>query len=365
MKLRKCYLLMTAAAIATTMASCSDDDNDFKIDPDSPSVSEGAYILNQGNFYSNIEGGLNVINYSGSSAGNVFKAANGRSIGDTPQCGVAYGSKIYVGTYESNTVEIINRSDYKSLKQIQLGADKTGFAGTQPRSMAAIDGKVYISMYDGYVCKLDTLTMKIEASVKVGPNPEQICIYRNRLYVPNSDGMNYPNYGKTATEIDLNNFTVSRTFEVGLNPNKFMSDENGLYVLCMGDYEKTAAKIYRVNTHDYSVTALADATLAATGDDEIFLINAPFSGGDITYSIYDTDHDRLQAWAIPEKPAYPSGIAVDEISDKVLVTSYVMNGQWPSYDAPGYVNVYDEDTLLFIRKFNIGSGPSCIFFNAL
>ena len=101
------------------------------------------------------------------------------------------------------------------------------------------------------------------------------------------------------------------------------------------------------------------------GDDEIFLINAPFSGGDITYSIYDTDHDRLQAWAIPEKPAYPSGIAVDEISDKVLVTSYVMNGQWPSYDAPGYVNVYDEDTLLFIRKFNIGSGPSCIFFNAL
>ena len=122
------------------------------------------------------------------------------------------------------SVEIINRSDYKSLKQIQLGADKTGFAGTQPRSMAAIDGKVYISMYDGYVCKLDTLTMKIEASVKVGPNPEQICIYRNRLYVPNSDGMDYPNYGKTATEIDLNNFTVSRTFEVGLNPNKFMNN---------------------------------------------------------------------------------------------------------------------------------------------
>ena len=362
--MKKIYLFMAAGLIAATVTSCKDNDDVTPPNPDKPTVSAGAFILNQGNSYSNIEGGLFAIDYSnGNVDANVFKTANGRSLGNTPQCGIAYGSNIYIGVFESNTIEVISRADYKTVKQIQLGKDKTGFDGTAPRSMAAKDGKVYISMYDGFVCRLDTAKMALDASVQVGNNPEKIAIYNNRLYVPNSDGMSYPNYGKTASEIDLGTFTVSRTFEVGLNPSQFLVNEDGLYVLCLGNYNDVPGMIYRVGS-DYKLTEIAAATMAAAGDDELFLINAPYYGDGISYNVYDTDDNKLKEWTMNQKPDYPSGIAVDEVGDKILVSSYVMNGQWPSYDAPGYVNVYDEDNFLFIRKYTIGSGPTCIFFNA-
>ena len=38
-----------------------------------------------------------------------------------------------------------------------------------------------------------------------------------------------------------------------------------------------------------------------------------------------------------------------------------MNGKYPSYDLPGYVNVYD-DRFRFQTKYEIGAaGPACIF----
>ncbi len=59
---------------------------------------------------------------------------------------------------------------------------------------------------------------------------------------------------------------------------------------------------------------------------------------------------------------YPSNIAVDKVGARILVSSYVMNGLYPSYDAPGYLNVYSTDNAL-VRKYEIGAGPTCIFFN--
>lgn len=39
-----------------------------------------------------------------------------------------------------------------------------------------------------------------------------------------------------------------------------------------------------------------------------------------------------------------------------------MNGQYPSYDLPGYVNVYDATDFSLLYKTNIGAaGPACIF----
>ena len=47
-------------------------------------------------------------------------------------------------------------------------------------------------MYDGYLARLDTLTMTIDKSVAVGANPDQIALHYDKIYVPVSEGMNYP-----------------------------------------------------------------------------------------------------------------------------------------------------------------------------
>ena len=59
--------LIAYAFIAATMTgftSCSDDDEPMPKDPDFPTLSSGAYVLNQGSYSKKIEGALNVIDYT-------------------------------------------------------------------------------------------------------------------------------------------------------------------------------------------------------------------------------------------------------------------------------------------------------------
>lgn len=356
------YYLWAAAAMAFAFTSCSDDDGPGMPDPDYPTVSEGIYVLNQGQYYSGIEGSLNVLGYSAQqSLQDVFKTANGRSLGDTPQTGVAYGSKIYIGVCESNTVEIIRRSDYKTIKQIKLDGSN-GIAGKQPRSMVSHNGKVYISMYDGYVARLDTLTLEIDKSVQVGPNPEIMALHNNKLYVPNSDGMNYAvSYGKTASEVDLATFTVTKTFEVPLNPYQFYSIDGRLFLLSKGDYASVMGALYEING-DYTNTKLCEATLAGAGRDCIYMVNDPFYGAGVAeYKQFNLADNQVTDWEIT-RPDYPNCIYYDNLSGNLMIASYIYDGPYPSFTLPGYVNVYTPDGS--VKKYNVGVGPAWIFTNS-
>ena len=241
--------ICVATLMAQALTSCSSDDEPVVDEPLIPAVTSGAFLLNQGNYSNKIEGSLNLLDFTTSTmTQNVFTTVNGRSLGSTPQCGVIYGSKMYIGMYESNTIEILDLRTCESLKQIRL---ENSTNGQQPRSMATDGGKVYISMYDGYVARLDTASMEIDASVKVGPNPEIITIYSGRIYVPNSDGMNWQNgYGTTASIVTLNPFKVESTFEVPLNPYKFFVRGSNLYLLSRGNYGDQQAAVYRIDGED-------------------------------------------------------------------------------------------------------------------
>lgn len=359
MKTTKLTTYFLGMSLLAGLISCSKSDEP-ETSVDDNATNGDVYVLNQGNYYNGVEGSFNILNYNSNEAETgVFQKINQRSLGACPQCGVAYGSKIYIGVYESNTIEIINKNDYKSLSQIKL--DETGVSGTGPRSMIATGGKVYISMFDGYVARLDTTSMQIEASVKVGPNPEIMALYNGKLYVPNSDGLNENFiYGKTASEIDLSSFTVSRTFEVPENPNKFMASENGLYLLCNGNYYDVAAKIYKINS-DLSFTEIDNATVAEVCGDYICYVNDPFYGSGIAdYRKYNLQTGKISDWEI-EKPEYTNTIFYDRTSDKILIGSLKYYGnQYPSFDLPGYVAIYDSNGT-HLKDIPIGSGPACFF----
>ncbi len=348
-------LMMSAA-----MISCSDDDDTpDPVLPETPSLNT-AYILSQGNLRKNIEGSLDVMNLDNNSVTvGVFKSVNGQSLGNTPQAAVRYGSKIYIGAYQSNLIHIIDAKTYRLVKQLSL-ANETG---QEPRSLVAKGGKVYISMYNGYVSRLDTLTQRIDATVKVGPNPEIIAIKGDYLYVPNSDGMNYAvGYGTTASKINLNDFEAApATFTVGLNPCQFVTNGTDLFLLCKGNYNDVASMVYHVDDSGNS-EPVAEATLVDIKDNNLYLINAPYGNPEIGYSIYNIATKQTSPMiAQGDGVDSPAAIAVKPGTGDIFITSYNMDNGYASYSTPGYIVRYDANGKR-LTKQAVGTGPCAIFF---
>ena len=78
-----------------------------------------AYVLNEGNYGSN-NSSLSLINLaSGAIENDVFSTAYGRGLGDLAQDVVVYGAKAYITVSTSNTIEVMNLTDNKSI-QIKL-----------------------------------------------------------------------------------------------------------------------------------------------------------------------------------------------------------------------------------------------------
>lgn len=367
--MKKISKFICIASFLPLFISCSKDE-DAKIEPvipGSPTASQGIYALTEGNFYNGIEGGLNVLNFeTGKVDKNVFKTANGRSIGDTPQCGVAYGSKIYVGTSESNTIEVFDRFTWKSIKQIKV-ADFTN--GGYPYSMVADKGKIFISMFGGNLARLDTLSLSFDKIVPVGNNPDKIALYNNKIFVPISDGMNYPDYGTTAVVVDPVSMLIEKTFTTDVNPVEFFSVKNRLFLLCMGNYSMDPATLipstlYEVKS-DYSLERICNATIVSGFGDNIAIINQPFSmtGSEpvCEYKLYSLNNGTLSDWNI-DRPDYANSMYYDEAAGSMLIASYVMGGAYPSYVLPGYVNQYDSKGEHVVHKYELGAAGRVCFF---
>lgn len=359
-------ILLSGCIPALTFTACSDD-NEEPGKPDVPSgpevIVDAAYVLNQGNSYSGIDGGLSVIDLNTLTAENdVFKSKNGRTLGSTPQCGVVYGSKIYVGASESYTIEVIDRFTFKSIEKISLEKSQEG---RSPRSMVATGGKIYVCLYEGYVARLDTTKYNIEATVKVGANPDIMCLHDGKLYVPNSEGMNYLEnkpYGTTASVVTLNPFKEEDVITVPLNPTKFMSDGSNLYLLSMGNYFDVPSAVYKITTD--GAEKIADATVATTGSHTLLIGNNPYvaEGSMLTYTLVNTQTGEQTPVSFEDAPA-PSNVGIDPNTGNIIITTYDKPaGMFADYEAPGWTCVYGTE-LNLMKKFRTGSGPAAIFFN--
>lgn len=344
---------------AVLILTACGDDNDVVKSPDFPDTSNGAFLLYQGQMYDKIDGALDLLDYSTSKLTmNIFKTANGRSLGDTPQCGLVYGSCIYIGMSDSNTIEIINRKTFKSKKQIKL---ENSTQGQFPRSMVAFGGKVYIAMFDGYLARLDTISGTIDASVKVGPNPENIALHGSRIYVPNSDGMSYntTGYGKTASVVTLQPFAVEKTIEVPLNPYEFLSCGEQLFLVSKGDYGSVKASLYKIEGEN--ATFIANASMACVGENKIIYADPIWGRTDTYYGIYNVSNGQTQSLDI-KNVEYPCGMNYDKISKRLIIASHFTERDYPLYTMPGYVCEYDKEGN-FIKKYEGSIGPANIFFD--
>lgn len=364
----KKYLLGLAVLLMGTavMTSCNDDNDGPK--QTIQYYSNGAYIVNAGNMDSKIDGSVTFIDYSTNQATQkLFFEANGRNLGGTVNDGAVYGSKVYIISTDENTVEVVDKKTFRSIKQIKT-TDLLGAAeGKSPRHIICGNGNIYVSTYGGYVAAIDTVSFSLQKKYQVGSYPEGLAGYGNYIVVANSD---YGSGNGTLSQINLQTGEVStKKIEGVVNPTKvFFANNGNLYVLDGGSYDANWNQIgagLKLITNG-TATNIVDCTMACLYNGaKFYYINAPYGASETKYGAYNVENGESVAWEPSEKPVSPSEIAVDPVEGGVYILSYVMgDGGYADYSANGYVVEYNNLTGTKVNQWSTGVGPTAMFFDA-
>ena len=376
----KKYLLGLAVLLMGTavMTSCSDDNDGPKTYLQE--YSTGAYVVNSGNMYNKIESSLTAIDYASSTATQkVFKAANGRSLGNTANDGIVYGNKIYLAVDQSNTIEVIDKKTKQSIKQIKTTELLGNAEGAEPRHIIAGGGNVYFTTYGGYVAAVDTTSFALQKKWKVGSYPEGLVIGNGNLYVANS---NYGKGGGNISCINLSNDKVeTKNIEGVNNPTSIYYASNVLYVLDNQYYDASynaygenalravsfaEGKSQKVADGNYAVCVTPGAT-TRTDVEKIrpyfFVLNAPY-GGTPSVSVFVAGSTQPQALTLSEMPVSPCGIFADPLNGHIFVLSYRLGDKgYPDYSGNGYVVEYDRAGQKH-HEYETGVGSCAMFFDS-
>ncbi len=235
-------LLILLAALLLGINACKKPQ---PVTPDAPdqntAQASGVYVLNEGLWQMN-NTTLSYYDFvSGRITEDIFSAVNNRGLGDTGSDLKVYGSKMYCVVNISESIEIMSL-DARSIRQISL-------TNRQPRRIAFYQGNAFVCCYDGSIIKIDTNSLEITGIGQAGSNPDGICAANGKLYVSNSGGLNYPDYGHSVSVMDPNTLQILKEIDVASNPTHILADDYGdVYVLSNGNYYDVAPVLQRINT---------------------------------------------------------------------------------------------------------------------
>jgi len=218
----------------------------------------GVFVVNEGNFNKG-NGAISFLNTSSKIAEpDIFRAVNGRPLGDNVQSMYINNEKAYVVVNNSNKIEIADANTFTSLATIENL--------TLPRYMTVANNKGYVTetvsyvVANGQVSVIDLNTNTIIKVIPVGAQPEQLIVANNKVFVTNL-GTN------TISVINSNTDAVEATISVGDSPNSLSLDANNkLWVLCGGntiytsypafdEIASTAGSLIRINPNNNTVEA--------------------------------------------------------------------------------------------------------------
>ncbi|UMB53376.1 YncE family protein [Lutibacter sp. A64] len=361
------WLVLALSTIALT--ACREDDliiseEEEILPPEIVTSVEGFYLLNEGNMNMN-KASLDYYDYeSGIYRRNVYGEANPEStlgLGDVGNDIAIYGSKLYAVINNSNKVEVMDVKTAERIKVIDV---------KNCRYLTFSNGKAYVSAYDGevalgntaangFVAEIDTTSLAITRTVEVGRQPEEIAVVGEKLYVANSGGYSPPNYERTVSVIELNSFTKINDIDVAINLHRLKADEDGdLYVSSRGDYFENPSKLFVIDTETDTVKNsfdIACANLTIAGD-TAYIIGSEFSyttfDWTINYSMLDVKTETLLSESflpaeVSDAIKTPYGIAVDPISSNIYITDA------GDYVSPGTLYCIDNNGN---TKFTVATG---------
>lgn len=236
--------------ITLILNSCEDDDNSYPTGV----YTDGVFIVNEGNFSSG--GSVSFYSYAGDTvSNNIFELVNDRPLGTFVQSLTNFNNKTFIVVNGSNKVEVVEQHNFNEVATI-IGLDL-------PRYFIPINSdKGYITQWGngGEIIIVDLNNYEISDTIEVGTGPEKMYSFYNNIYVANGGGLSVDS---TIFVINTYYDKVVDTIEVGHNPKDMVIDTEGtLWVLCYGyvKYDEnlnvvfeSPSELYKINTNDHSL----------------------------------------------------------------------------------------------------------------
>lgn len=298
---------------------------------------KGFFLLNEGNMGSN-KCTLDYFDYeTGKYHKNIYAERNPgvvQELGDVGNDIQIYGNKLYAVINCSHFVEVMDVNTVKHISQISI---------PNCRYIVFKDKYAYVSSYAGpvlidpnarlgYVAKVDTATLQVVDTCNVGYQPEEMVIKDNKLYVANSGGYRVPNYDRTVSVIDLDQFKVSQTIDVAINLHRLELDKYGkIFVSSRGDYYNVPSATYIIDTATDKVTDklnLSNSEMSLSGD-SLYVYSTEWSyitnSWTITYAIVNTLTKNIVTRnfitdGTEKNIQIPYGVAINPETREILVT---------------------------------------------
>ena len=318
---------------------------------------QGIYVLCEGLFNQN----NSTLAYfdKNSTEKDIYYSVNRRKLGDTANDILYYDNKIYIAVSVSDYVEVIDAGNCKSIKMIPFGSENHS---AQPRSIAAYQDKIYVCCYDGTVCRIDTATLSIEKSIKVGRNPDDIAIANQKIYVSNSGGLDFENPDNTISVIDINSFTEIKKIEVHPNPGCMATDsDNRLFVVSRGIYNQ------QTNSYDTRLHIIDTETDAVSNTLNVDVTNIASDGSNIY--LYGESKNKVTVMESATCQIYNNSFIMDgtQIERIYGIDINPRNGDVYICDAidyvtPGSIFCFDKFGYLKFSFSNVGINPNEVVF---
>lgn len=351
-----------ALMVMVLFTGCSLDDDPNPVIPEPETYAGGIFVLNEGNFGSGnstvsyIDGNLEEVKHA------VFSNENsGEALGDTGQDIGFYKDAAFIVMNVSNSIEVVNRWNFKSIATIETGLDN-------PRKITFSNDKAYVTNWgegmdpaDDFVSVFDAATFSLIEEISVEEGPEEILSENGKVYVAHKGGWSFNN---KISVIDAVSNAVEDVLTVGEVPNSMVIDNGILWVLSGGypsyaEEGETAGMITKITTGTYEV--VEELRFSHAGDHPE---NLNLDQGMVYFTM------GRKIFSFPKnEPGLPQTELFEAQEVKVLYSFTVNNGLIyagsanEDFTGDGNLYIYDALNGAALTSFETGINPTGIYFN--
>ena len=351
------HLFLLALPLVAILSSCTKD----PASPDTPAAAvpaaRGVYILNEGDFSDVAGARLSLYDLSRDTVSvDVVEAANaGQHLGNTGDDMIIFRDRLYLLMSGSENIVVVSTTDHHIIQS-------AFFPGRVPHSMVldSVRSRLYVTeLYRNAVVALDLASLTVVDTVAVGPNPQEMFLDGDVLYVCNSGY----GAGRTVSVVSVAPLSVAKTLTLREGPTGITRTSDGsIVVACTGNpYSVPAVPggIYRINASTRTVQDSVIVseplwgTVCAGLNGDVFFIGVTagsFYGGPVHR--YVLPSKSLTANAIP---GTYYGMAVDGASGDV----YAADAK--NFAGKGEVRIYSQ-ALTLKRTLTVQKGPAVFAF---
>lgn len=246
--------------------------------------------------------------------------------------------RIYVANFALNHVSILDRTDWRTVGNVEVGRNPAGIA------VAPDGGRVYVSNFgDGTLSVIDAAKLKVVQTVRVGENPSGVGVSADgtNVWVANSGS-------HSVSWVDAQSGTVRGTLQTGARPRGLAVTQDGAWAYVTNSGEASVWKIAAVTGEVAAKIPVGGTPMSVVmgrRDDFLFVANADSA----SVSVISTASDSVVA-TIPVG-VNPVALVASRTADSVFVVNQnFMRG-------PGSVTVLDSERLVATGILAAGVNP--------